>query len=264
MNILTPISTLWESDENIESIKKHSDYFEGRPPNGFKNYTEVNDKVLAFHCDVIQPIHELTQKDFDYIQSVINHYPNLKLISFHCAYRSKKCFKYKGIGYIEGYCYSEDEMKTNMRNNISQIKQIVGNIDILIENNNYYPTKAYDIVTDAKFISDIVYENDIWFLFDQAHAEISSHNLKINYIDYINNLPLDRCKQIHLCKMGYNDSIYSKDFHLAEDYHFALDQAEVTQLSNIINKCPLVEYLTVEYYKDIEGLLNSINLIKDI
>ena len=102
------------------------------------------------------------------------------------------------------------------------------------------------------------------FLFDQAHAEISSHNLKINYIDYINNLPLDRCKQIHLCKMGYNDSIYSKDFHLAEDYHFALDQAEVTQLSNIINKCPLVEYLTVEYYKDIEGLLNSINLIKDI
>ena len=60
MNILTPISTLWESDENIESIKKHSDYFEGRPPNGFKNYTEVNDKVLAFHCDVIQPIHELT------------------------------------------------------------------------------------------------------------------------------------------------------------------------------------------------------------
>ena len=264
MNISTPISTLWNSKENIELIKKYSNSFEGRPSNNFYQYTEVFDKDLTFHCDIIQPIHKLEQSDFEYIKQIVDTYPNLKIISFHCAYNSSNCFKNKGKGYVDGYCYSEEELKSNMSYNIPKIKQILGDIDILIENNNYYPTKAYDIVTDANFISDIIYDNNIWFLFDQAHAEVTAHNLKIDYNDYINNLPLDKCKQIHLCKMGYNESLYSKNFYLAEDHHLPLGLEEYIKLKQILNKYPLVEYLTVEYYKDIKGLLNSITLIKNI
>ena len=148
--------------------------------------------------------------------------------------------------------------------NIPKIKNILGDIEILIENNNYYPTKAYDIITDADFISNLVYDNNIGFLFDQAHAEITAHNQKIKYEEYINKLPLDKCKQIHLCKMGYSKLLYSDNFYLAEDQHLPLDHLEITKLKQILNKAPLVEYLTVEYYKNIEGLLNSINLIKNI
>ena len=264
MDISTPISILWNSKENIELIKQHSNSFEGRPFNNFNKYKEVNNKVLTFHCDTIQPIHELKPKDFKYIQSIINHFPNLKIISFHCAYCATKCFKNRGIGYIDGYCYSEKELKANAQYNISKIKKIVGDVQVLIENNNYYPTKAYDIVTDAHFISDIVYDNNIGLLFDQAHAEITSHNSKINYNEYINNLPLDKCYQIHLCKMGYSKSLYSENFHLAEDHHSPLELTELTKLKQTLNKAPLVNYLTVEYYKDIDGLINSINLIKNI
>ena len=71
--------------------------------------------------------------------------------------------------------------------NIPKIKNILGDIEILIENNNYYPTKAYDIITDADFISNLVYDNNIGFLFDQAHAEITAHNQKIKYEEYVNN-----------------------------------------------------------------------------
>ena len=39
---------------------------------------------------------------------------------------------------------------------------------------------------------------------------------------------------------------------------------ECIKLKQILNKYPLVEYLTVEYYKDIKGLLDSITLIKNI
>ena len=101
-------------------------------------------------------------------------------------------------------------------------------------------------------------------MFDQAHAEVTSHNLKIDYNEYVSNLPLDKCYQIHLCKMGYSKSLYSDNFYLAEDQHLPLDHLEITKLKQILNKAPLVEYLTVEYYKNIEGLLNSISLIKNI
>ena len=151
-----------------------------------------------------------------------------------------------------------------MKKNIPLIKEIVGDVKILIENNNYYPTKAYDIIANPNFISEIVYDNDIWFLFDQAHAEISAHNLKIEYEDYIQNLPLDRCKQIHLCKMGYNTSLYSKNFYLAEDYHLAPEFEEFQKTLKIIKEYPLIEYLTIEYYKDINGLLNSIKTAKNL
>lgn len=264
MNISTPISTLWKAKRSVELIKHYSDSFEGRPFNNLDDYKEVKDKVLTFHCDTIQPIHKLESKDFKYIQSVVDHYPNLNVISFHCAYRSHKCFKHQGIGYIDGYSYSKKELKDNAYHNIIKIKQIVGDIKILIENNNYYPTKAYDIVTDASFISDIVYDNGIGLLFDQAHAEVTAHNLKINYNEYVNNLPLDKCYQIHLCKMGYSKSLYSDNFYLAEDQHLPLDHLEIAKLKQVLNKTSSVEYLTVEYYKNVEGLLNSINLIKDI
>ena len=261
MNISTPISTLWDSKNNIELIEKYSNSFEGRPKT-LGLYSSFNSQVETFHCDNIQPIHKLNNKDFEYIKRVVNTYPNLKVISFHCAYNSLKCFKNKGKGYIEGYSYNRDELENNMSTNIPKIKNILGNIKILIENNNYFPTKAYDIVTEADFISNLVYNNNIGFLFDQAHAEITAHNQKIEYKDYINKLPLDKCVQIHLCKMGYNEQLYSKDFYLAEDYHLPPDSNEYTKLKNIINKCPELGYLTIEYYKNIEGLINSIKLLK--
>jgi uncharacterized protein (UPF0276 family) len=261
MNISTPISTLWNSKSNIELIKKYSNSFEGRPKT-LELHPNFNLQVKTFHCDNIQPIHKLNDEDFKYIKRVVNTYPNLKVISFHCAYNSLKCFKNNGRGYIEGYSYNKNELKHNMSVNIPKIKNILGNIKILIENNNYYPTKAYDIITDADFISDLVYENNIGFLFDQAHAEITAHNRKIEYKKYINELPLDKCIQIHLCKMGYSKKLYSKDFYLAEDYHLPPNLDEYVKLKNIINRCPKLEYFTVEYYKNIEGLINSIKLLK--
>tara|TARA_R110001592_G_scaffold195720_6_gene443406 strand:+ start:554 stop:1369 length:816 start_codon:yes stop_codon:yes gene_type:complete len=262
MNISTPISTLWNSKDNVELIKKYSDSFEDRPFNNFNQYKEVFNKVLTFHCDTIQPIHKLKSKDFDFIKQIVDTYPNLKVISFHCAYNSIKCFKNKGIGYIDGYCYNENELKYNMSINIPKIKNILGDIEILIENNNYYPTKAYDIITDADFISNLVYDNNIGFLFDQAHAEITAHNQKIKYEEYVNNLPLDKCKQIHLCKMGYSKELYSENFYLAEDHHLSLSLDECAKLKSILNKCTRLEYITIEYYKDIEDLIKSIQLIK--
>ena len=257
MNISTPISTLFNTSEsNAELIKEHSNSLEGRP-DSFIPYLNVE----TFHCDNIQPIHPLDNKDFDFIKKIINKCKNLKIISFHCAYRSKNVFLKDGIAHTHGYLYSEQEMKDNMSKNIPKIKNIVGDIEILIENNNYYPTNAYDIVTDAKFISDLVYDNNIGFLFDQAHAQITAHNKILKYDEYISNLPLDKCRQIHLCKMGYSHE-WSKELgYLAKDLHICPDIFDLKNITPIIVDNS-VEYITIEFYKNIKELINFIKLFK--
>ena len=73
-------------------------------------------------------------------------------------------------------------------------------ISISVENNNYYKTEAYDYVTDPDFISSIVYDNDINFLFDISHARISAYNSGVDYCEYLLKLPLNRVNQIHIFK----------------------------------------------------------------
>ena len=55
-------------------------------------------------------------------------------------------------------------LRKNFRN-----KLLIG-----LENNNYYPTKAYDFVTDGDFIDKVVRDNNkLFFLFDLAHAQVT-------------------------------------------------------------------------------------------
>ncbi len=262
MNINTPISTLWNSDENIDIILKSSDSFEGRPFNNFIYPKGIVSKITTFHCDIIQPIHNLTLEDYKYVKKIVETHPNLEYISFHCAFRSKNTFSKNGIAYADGYIFSKKELINNAKQNITKLKEILGDIKILIENNNYYPTKAYDVVTNGDFISTIVYENNIEFLFDQAHAEITAHNKKISFNSYIGSLPMDKCKQVHLCKMGYSNNLYSKGFYLAKDLHLPLTIKESKKLNLILKKSNNIKYFTIECYKKIDDFTNSIKILK--
>tara|TARA_Y100000385_G_C13031786_1_gene611087 strand:- start:189 stop:989 length:801 start_codon:yes stop_codon:yes gene_type:complete len=263
ININTPISTLWDSDKNRKIIFNNSNSFEGRPFNNFIYPEGVIDKITTFHCDIIQPIHNLSSEDYKYVKKIVELHPNLEYISFHCAFRSKNTFSKKGIAYPNGYIFSKKELISNAKQNITKLKEILGDIKILIENNNYYPTKAYGIVTNGDFISTIVYENNIEFLFDQAHAEITAHNKKISFNSYVDSLPMDKCKQVHLCKMGYSDSLYSKDFYLAKDLHLPLTTKEVDKLNLILKKSNNVKYFTIECYKKIDDFTNSVKILKN-
>ena len=209
MKIATPVSHLFKIKSDAKKIAKHSDCVEVRPYSLDLNLANQE----LFHCDHMQPIHSMSEDDFEYIHTEVNKLTDLKLISFHCASSCDKPILKNGMYHKGGYDYSAEEMKKNMRYNISRIKKIVGStIKVAIENNNYYPTTAYNHVTDASFISDIVYENDIYFLFDNAHALVTCHNKKIDYEEYKNNLPMDKLIQIQFCKPSYSANL-ARDTH---------------------------------------------------
>ena len=77
----------------------------------------------------------------------------------------------------------------------------------------------------------------------------------INYEKYMEGLPLNKCKQIHLCKMGYESK-------LAKDLHKCPDINEFEEIKTLVNKWNSIEYITIEYYKDITKLISSINNLK--
>jgi uncharacterized protein (UPF0276 family) len=252
--IATPVSQLFDNSTAALEIISESDCLECRDA----SVSAAFSAQVVFHCD-IQPIHELSKEDFFYLEKIAEAKMDLKLVSFHAA---SSCNKPYIDGYMfrpEGTRYSRGQMLRSARANFLRIKAIFGReIKIALENNNYYPTEAYQFVTDTEFIREIVYENDISFLFDVAHARITAHNKKLVYEDYRNRLPLDKMVQIHLCRFSVDEN------GLAYDAHTPPGEEEWQEVRSLIPAYPGVEYLTIEFYRDKNKLIKSLKKAKEI
>jgi len=250
--ILTPISHFFKNPVLAEKITALSDGLEARDHS--VNY-EV-DKQLALHCE-LQPIHTLSDADFEYLRNVSLTKKNLKLVSFHIA----SCFDQPviedGVFQPGGNFFSREAMIDNARHNFRIIKEIFGpGILLALENNNYYPTEAYQYITDPVFLAELVHANNINFLFDIAHAKVSAHNQQLPYEAYVSKLPLTKAVQLHICRHGYAD-------YKAYDAHFLPEKEDWDYIHSLIANYD-IEYFTVEYYRDIEGLLNSLKQLRRI
>ena len=148
-------------------------------------------------------------------------------------------------------------MIDNARINTKWLRESIGNkIKIGIENNNYYPTEAYNIITEGDFLQKIVYENDLFFLLDIAHAKVTSANRKIDYNTYLNELPLDRMMQVHICKPTINHA------GVSYDSHYLPDSKMFKEVENLSKNYSKLKYFTIEYYKDSERLISKLKLFK--
>jgi len=255
IKLATPVSHLFEDDEYAKIIIKYSDCLECRDRS--IESSEPNQEL--FHCE-LQPIHDWGDKEFDYLQQIKDTKKDLKLIAFHMASSCDAPVVINNMFELGGKEYSKGELFLNAKNNFTKIKQIFGkDIKIGIENNNYYPTDAYKYITNPEFISKVVYENDINFLFDIAHAKVTCYNQDINFEKYKNSLPLDKMIQIHICSYAID-----KDKGMAFDAHNYPDDEELLNVKKLITNYKDIKYLTVEYYRDIENLEKSLKEVKKL
>jgi len=260
LKIATPISHLFKDTLFAKQIIEVSDCLECRD----KTIDDKSPNQELFHCE-LEPIHILTEEDFIYLENIKNQKKDLKLITFHmatsCSEPVLEHSKIKsGMFDVGGYLYTRDALLKNARDNLKKIKDIFGDdIKVAVENNNYYPTEAYKYVTDAEFISEVVNQNDIYFLFDIAHAQVTAHNKGISFEEYKSKLPLNKVVQLHICSPDI-DSISN----IAYDAHNYPDEFKLKEVGKLIKKYSQIEYLTVEYYRDIENLVLSINEVKEM
>ena len=244
IKIATPISHLFQNLNNAKLIISNSDTLECRDHTIDSNY--FNQEV--FHCD-LQPIHFFSENDYKLLKRIRDEKKNLKLVSFHLAscYKSPKLIK--NVFQPNGDKLSKKQLIDNACKNIRYIKDLFGpSVKIAVENNNFLKTEAYDYIADPEFISSIVHENNIYFLFDISHARISSYNMNISYNQYINLLPLEKIIQIHMSKEVYkaNGEVY--------DAHEIPDNNDIEEFKRLISVYPNIKYVTLEYYKDIDEL----------
>ena len=253
VKIATPISHLFRNKEYAKLIMKHSDCLECRDDSFGSRLL----KQELFHCE-LQPIHKLTESNFEYLKDIKNNKLGLKLLTFHMASSCGKPYIKNGVFKEGGRQYSEEEALKNAGINFRRIRSIFNQgVRFAVENTNYYPTGAYKYITDATFISRVVKENKIDFVFDIAHARITVQNKGINFEKYKNSLPLDNAKQIHL------SSFKARPDKLAFDAHDYPKPEEFAEAKRLISDGNL-NYLTVEYYKNLRCLIRSLKLLRGL
>lgn len=253
VKIATPISHLFENKEYARLITKYSDCLEFRDA----SIDSQLSKQEAFHCE-LQPIHKLNEENFKYLEYLQNKKRDLKLLTFHIASSCDKPFIKNGIFEKGGREYSEKEALNNAKINFRRIRRIFSpKVRFAVENTNYYPTEAYKYITDSSFISRIVGDSKIDFLFDLAHARITAYNKGIDYEAYRDSLPLSRIIQIHLSSFKVVRRNLAFDAH---DYPKPREFAEVKSLLENGN----LKYLTVEYYKNTRCLINSLRILRGL
>lgn len=244
MLIATPISHLFDNQDAARKISACSDCLECRDGSADSELP----RQYVFHCDV-QPIHEMHADQWRYLHTVVSRKPELRLVSFHAASSYSSPQLQGGIFQPGGVAYSRERMLRYARENIARIKDLFGpGVQVALENNNYYPTDAYRHITDADFLREVIEDNDVYFLFDVAHARITAHNRHMEYAAYRQSLPLDRVVQVHL-------SGHAVGRQHARDAHNPPPEDVWTEVRELWRAWPRCRFLTVEYYRDTATLV---------
>lgn len=252
--LATPISHQLSDATLAQDVLALSDCLECRD----KSIDSELDRQYLFHCD-IQPIHELKYEEIVYLEKIFDKKSELKLLTFHVA-SNCDCPIIKNMMFFSGgRTYTRDEMLRNAERNIKTIRGIFGNIKIAVENNNYYPTDAYSTVTDPDFLYELVCDNKISFLFDMAHAKVSSVNRKEDYSEYVGKLPMTMAIQMHIVKHSVDTAS-----GIAYDTHMLPDDTVFSEVADLISRYSGIEYLTLEYYKEREGIIRSLEQLRKI
>jgi uncharacterized protein (UPF0276 family) len=80
-------------------------------------------------------------------------------------------------------------------------------VPLLLENLDYWPTGAYEYVSEPDFVASVIEDAGVEFLLDIAHAQVAAARLGMRSDDYLDRLPLHRIRQIHVSGPRVRDGV---------------------------------------------------------
>ena len=185
---------------------------------------------------------------------------------------SKKLLNASIAPFISGHIISSEDNTLEgylevIKNNIKDFKKEFKK-DIVLENTPYRAYRnSYQFFMDPAIISQIVYDNDIKFLFDISHARSAANHLGMTLDEYVAKLPMDRCVEVHMAGMfKYPDTSnfvekakYSQKqidlinieikrySSMVGDNHGKLSDDDYKFLAKLLKEYKGIEYITLEY-----------------
>ena len=247
--LLTPISHLFHEETNANLIANYSDELEARERTCDLNLKNTTHYHIDFDLNL-----GISQAQQEFLSEKVAPREEIKTLTFQM---SRDCFQsslLNGQYHALSRPLSEHEQLSNIQTSLQVIRDIVGfDRSIGVENNNYYPTGAYDICTSQAFLIKVLENNDIHLLLDYAHAKVTCINREINFQEYINSLlAVNNCRQIHFCEHFVCDTT-NEATPRAIDAH-ELPTINTTNDVLELAKSHKIPYITVEYYKNADIL----------
>jgi uncharacterized protein (UPF0276 family)/ribosomal protein S18 acetylase RimI-like enzyme len=240
--ITTPVSDHFAEASTATRLAAYSDALELRdngidPPSG---------TPLLYHSE-IDAASEWTGDQQARLREIVSTYEP-ELVSLHLLTRYQETTVNGGRFVGVGAPYDRDQLAEIVTRNVETVRELVGDVPILLENNNHLGTDAYDIVTDPSFLDTVVDRTTAGLLFDIAHAKITAHNTDRPIADYVGVLPLDQCRQVHLSR-------HDVGLARATDAHSFLTREDWAYFADRTRELPELQYVTLEYYADRSVLL---------
>lgn len=80
-------------------------------------------------------------------------------------------------------------------------------VPLILENLDYWPTGAYEYISEPDFIADVLADAGTEFLLDLAHAQVAAARLGLSSDEYLARLPLDLVRHIHVSGPRLHDGV---------------------------------------------------------
>ena len=251
--LLTPISHLFNDSFASNQLLELSDYLEGRERTIELKFPSTSHFHIDFNINI-----GLSDKQLSFLSTEIAPREGLQCITFQAATDCEDFIIKDGLPFPNSPIISFEQQIINTKESISKIRDIFGQeIEIGIENNNYYPTHAFDICTTSSFLLAVIEECNIHLLYDMAHAMVTCFNRGEELDVYESQLFTASCKQLHLCQPLIPDD----NSQLAKDVH-ELPTNYSTQRALQLAREHSIPFITVEYYKDPDKLASYLKALR--
>lgn len=130
-------------------------------------------------------------------------------------------------------------------------------IPVALENQAYHRASGHNYVTEPTFIKKMITDTNIKLLLDLGHARVSAAMRNISIYDYLLSLPLVQVNEIHI----NGPRLYRGRLR---DIHAPLQEIDYEILEFILQYCPQVKVITLEFYGESEILLGQLVRLREI
>jgi Uncharacterized protein conserved in bacteria len=202
LRLVSPVSGLFADKDLARKVADVSVSLEGRPDYP-EFFFEWRDQISHIHfsepsLDIHVPWGDEQRDAVERAIEVVGE--GLQALSFHLSRDFVDCAKNARGHYLAGDSRLEIvEMHRNAEENTGWLRNRT-DCQILFENNNYFATGAYEVITLPKVIADLVKSHADGLLLDLAHAQVSSENRHQPLMSYLDALITCEVQQVHVSK----------------------------------------------------------------
>lgn len=145
---------------------------------------------------------------------------------------------------------SREEVGSSFSSAVLTLRDALG-VPLLLENLDYAETGTYEHICEPEVIRGVLEGTDTFFLLDLAHAQVSAARLGYELQAYLERLPLERVRQLHLSGPRVRNGVL-------QDAHEPLRPEDYALLEYVLARTrPWV--VTLEYNRDADALREQLS-----